>query len=653
MSALSLDDPEMIRQFTERYLQSKPVEVQTQDEAGDETKGENEEDINGSSDSPSEDRDHSFEDNVEPSVSSGHDQAEDFDHANHHSQHTSEKSDYGDQQSDRTALSNHSSRQSALPDQLSDRNALFEQVDGQSDGSDEQFDLADEESDHADSQSIHTFQQSNHRSEQLDQADEQPNHTYQQSTHAIEKSDHADPPYDHTDLDSETSSRIKHQATQTEPVNIYSPQITKMLHSKTQAKSPNSSATGSPSATLSEAVASQPSDMKGKSAIDSVLLMSPTLTGILPPPSTPEAQPDLTNVGISKLIISELEGIKPLSMGESRHAPRASGSHSQYQPFRMTSKSTESVTGSSWPSPSLGKPSDLGSGPPEIPSPFTMTVADDGDDSKLSSLPDSTEISRWYTPSPFKPDSGATALATTSPPTKNAINDDERSSNGNSVESDSAKHKPADDKSIDDKFVDHETINDESVNGNSRERKSAENDFIDSSSIDTSGAIGKSAYGKSANKKSVGDGVARKGAHLPPHLRHLENSVQGSYEDQSREGKSTDQSDIAEATQQDQSDASPTSGRSGKKPNFEISTSNPLHPSADGAVEFDLTPSSVIFHAVSPPPTACLGNEDRTEQRYFDRWGEPVARTSAGMFLRLLLSGDYETKVLQPPKSAR
>lgn len=648
MSVLSLDDPEMIRRFTQIYLQPKPVQVQTQAEPVDETKGENEKDIDASS----EDQGEIFEDHVEPSVSSGHDQAESLDHADHQFHHTSENSVHGDQQSDLTALSDHadafsysSSVESVLPDQRSDRTALSDQIDGQSERSDEQSDRADEQSDHEDSQSNHNFQQFTHPSdqfghadEQSDHADTQSNHSYQQSTHASEKSDHADPPY-HKDLDSEISSRIRHQATQTEPVNIYSPQITKMIYSKTQAGSLDSSATGSPSTTLSEAVASQSSDMKGKSAIDPVLLMSPKLSGILPPPSTPEAQPELTGSGISKLIISEVEVLKPLSMGESRHAPRTSGSYGRFQPFRMTSKSTESVTGSFGPSPSPGKPNDSGSGTPEMPSPLIKTVADDDDSSKISGLPDSTESSGCHTPSPSKTGSGANALATASPLT----NDDERSPNGNPVDTDSIKDRFAYDKSIDDKSddgksVDHESTNNESVNGNERESKSAENEFIDSISFDDTGVNDESVYGKSADSKPVGAGAVRRGAHLPPHLKHLENSIHGSYHDQISEGKSTDQSDTAEAIKQDQSDSGTTNGRSGKRPNIEISTGNLPHPYEDGTVGSDLTPSSVIFHAVSPPPNAGLGNEDRTFQQFFREWGKPETRTTAGMSSGLLLS---------------
>lgn len=617
MSSVSLDDPARIHQFTQIYLQFKPIQVQTKDENGDKTKGEDEKAIDSSSDPPNEDQGQTFEDQDEPSVSFDHDHTESHDHEDNLSHHTSERSVYGDDQSDRTALSDHadnmsyqSSVESVLPDQRSDRTALSEQIDGQSVRSDEQ-------SDHEDSKSNHNFQQftdpseqGDHADEQFDHADSLSSHTYQQSTHASGKSDHAYPPY-HKDLDSEISSRIRHQATQTEPVNIYSPQITKTSHSKTKAESLNSSATGSPSTTLSEAVASQSSDLKGKSAIDSVLLMSPKLSGILPPPSTPEAQPDLNGSGISKLIISELEGRKPLSMGESRHAPRNSGSYGRFQPFRVKSKSTESVP---------GKGSDLESGSSEIPSPLVKTVA-----------------RGWDTPSSSKPGSGATALATTSPLTKDAIDDDERSSNGNSVDNDSVKDKFADDEPIDDKFDDgkyddNESINKESANGNSKESKSAENEFIDSNLSDESGVNDKSAHDKSANSKSIGDGAARKGTHLPPHLRHLENSAQGSYKDHISEGKLTDQSHTAEVIQQDQIDAGTTNGRSGKRPIIQISTGNSPRPYADGTVGSDLTPSSVIFHAVSPPPNACLEDEDRTELAFFGQWGKPEVRTTAGMF---------------------
>lgn len=648
MSSVSLDDPARIHQFTQIYLQFKPIQVQTKDEAGDETKGEDEKAIDSSSDPPNEDQGQSFEDQDEPSVSFDHDHTESPNHEDHLSHHTSERSVCGDEQSDRTALSDHadnmsyqSSVESVLPDQRSDRTALSDQIDGLSVRSDEQ-------SDHEDSQSNHNFQQFTHSSEQGDHADEQfdhadtlSSHTYQQSTHASGKSDHAYPPY-HKDMDSETSSRIRHQATQTEPVNIYSPQITKMSHSKTKAGSLNSSATSSPSTTLSEAVDSQSSDLKGKSAIDSVLLMSPKLSGILPPPSTPEAQLDLNGTGISKLIISELEGRKPLSMGESRHAPRTSGSYCRFQPFRMKSKSTESVP---------GKGSDLESGSSEIPSPLVKTVADDDDNSKLSGLPDSKEGSRWATPSSSKSGSRATALATTSPLTKDAIDDYEKSNNGNSVDNGSVKDNLADDEPIDDKFddgkyVDNESINKESANGNSKESKSAENEFIDSNLSDKSGVNDKSAHDKSANSKSIGDGAARKGTHLPPHLRHLENSAQGSYKDHISEGKLTDQSHTAEVIQQNQIDAGTTNGRSGKRPIIQISTGNSPRPYADGTAGSDLTPSSVIFHAVSPPPNACLEDEDRTELAFFGQWGKPEARTTAGMFyvcicLRIIKLSSY------------
>ena len=485
-------------------------------------------------------------------------------------------------------MSHHSSVESVLPDQRSDRaDEQFDPADSQSTHNfqqftdpSEQFDHADEQSDQADTQSNYTYQQSTHASEKSDYADTQSNNTHQQHTHASEKSDHLGPPY-HKDLDSEISSRIRNQGTQTEPVNIYSPQITKTIHSKTQAESLNSSATGSPSTTLSEAVASQSSDMKGKSAIDSVLLMSPKLSGILPPPSTPEAQPDLSGSGISKLIISEVEVLKPLSMGESRHAPRTSGSHGRFQPFRMISKSTESVPGSSGRSASPGKLDDLGSGTTEIISPLIKTVADDDDNSKLSSLPNSTESSGCY-----------------------ATLDDGKS-------------------------VDHESTNNESVNGNEGESRSAENEFIDSNSLDDTVVDDKSASGKSAESKPVGAVAVRRGARLPPHLRHLENSAQGSYDDHTSEGKSTDQFDTPEAIQQDQSDAGTTNGRSGKKPSIEISTVNPPRPYEDGT---DLTPSSVIFHAVSPPPNVGLGNEDRTFQKFFREWGKPETRTTARMF---------------------
>lgn len=651
MSAASLDDPARIHQFTQIYLQYKPAHAQTKNAAGDETKDKDGKTIDSSSDLPNEDQGQSFEDPDEPSVSFDQGHTESHDHEDHLSHHTSERSVCGDQQSDRTALSDHadnmsyqSSVESVLPDQRSDRTALSDQIDGQSVRSDEQ-------SDHEDSQSNHNFQQFTHPTEQRDQADEQfdhadtmSSHTYQ-STHASGRSDHASPPY-YKDLDSDISSRIRHQATQTEPVNIYSPHITKMSHSKTKAESLNSSATSSPSTTLSKAVASQSSDLKGKPAIDSVLLKSPKLSGILPPPSTPEAQPDLNATGISKLIISELESRRPLSMGESRHAPRTSGSYGRFQPFRVKSKSKESVP---------GKGSDLESGSSEIQSPLTQTVAVDDDNSKLSGLPDSEEDSRWDTPSSSKPSSGATATSTL---TQDAIDDDERSNNGNSVDNDSVKDTFADDEPIDEKFddgkyVDNESINKESVNGNSKESKSDGNEFIDSNLFGESSVNHKSAHGESANSKSIGDGAVRKGTHLPPHLRHLENSAQGPYKDHISEGKLTDQSNTAEVIQQHQIDAGTTNGRSGKRPTIQISTANPPRLYADGTVGSDLTPSSVIFHAVSPPPNARLEDEDRTELAFFGQWGKPEARTTPGMFLRLLLLKDDKADFLQPPKSAK
>lgn len=653
MSAFSLDDPETIRRFTQNYLQAKPVHVKAQAEPADETKSENEMDIDASLDHPSGDRDQSFEDHDEPPVSSGH---ESLDHADHQSHNTSEKSVYGDQQSDRTDLSDHA-------DAFSNRSSVgsvlpSDQIDGQSDRSDEQSDRADEQYDHADSQSNHDFQQPTHPSEHSDHADTQSNHSYQQSTHASSRSDHTDTQskntygqYTHANdksdyvdpqsqggLDYEIYTRTRHQATQTEPVNIYSAQTKKMIHPKTQAESFNSSATGSPSTTFSETVASQSSDMKGKSANDSVLLMSPKLSGILPPPSTPETQPDLSGSGISKLIISEVEILKPLSMGESRHAPRTSGSHGRYRPFRLAPKSTESVTGSSGPSSPPGKLSDLGSG---TPGPWIKTVIDDNT-SKLPSLPDSTESSHCHTPSTFKPGAGATALTTTTPPTGYAINDSEISSNDNFVDHDSIKDKSASGKFIheeldDGKSVDHESTNNESVNGNETESKSTENEFIKSNSSDDAGANEKSFHGKSADSKPIGAGPIRRGAYLPPHLRHLENIVQGSLDDHTSEGISTDQSDTAEGIQQDQSDAT-TNSRTGKKPNIEVSTGNTPRPYADGTVGSDLTPSSMIFHLVSPPANADIGNEDRTFQQFFGGWGKPEARTTARMSLRLHLS---------------
>lgn len=643
MSAASLDDPARIHQFTQIYLQYKPTQVQTKGAAEDETKGKDEKTIDSSSDLPSEDQGQSFEEQDEPSVSSDHDDTESHDHDDHLSHHTSERSVCGDQQSDLTALSDHadnmsyqSSAEPVLPDQRSDRTALSDQFHGQSVRSDGQ-------SDHEDSQSNHNFQQFNHPSEQHDHANTLSSHTYQ-STHASGNSDHAYPP-SHKDLDSDISSSIRHKATQTEPVNIYSPQITKLSHSKTKAESLNSSATGSPSTTLSEVSASQSSDLKGKSAIDLVLLRSPKLSGILPPPSTPEAQPDLNGTGISKLIISEIESRKALSMGESRHAPRTSSSYGRFQPFRVTSKSTESVP---------GKGSELESGSSEIQSPLIKTEADDDDSLKLSSLPDSKEGSRWDTPCSSKQGSGATA---TSSLTQDGIDDDERSNNGDSVDNDSIKDKFAGDEPIHDKFddgkyVDNGSVIKESANRNSKETKSDENEFIDSSLFGESGVIHKSVHGESTNSKSIGDGAIRKGT-LPPHLRHLENSAQGSSKDYISEGKLTDQSHTAELIQQDRIDAGNTNSRSGKRPTIQISTANSPRPYADGTVGSDLTPSSVIFHAVSPPPSACLEDEDRTELAFFGQWGKPEARTTAGMFFTSALLKDDRTEFLQPPKSAR
>lgn len=626
MSTLSLDDPARIHQFTQIYLQYKQTQAQTNAETGDKTKDEDEKDIESAPDIPNEDQGQNFEDQDEPSASFDHDQTESHDHEDHLSHHTSERSVCGDEQSDRTVLSDladnmsyQSSVESVPPDQRSDRTALSDQIDGQSVRSDKQSDLED-------SQSNHNLQQFTHLSEQRDNADEKfdhaetlSSHTDQQFTHASGKSDHAYPPY-YEDLNSKISSCIRHQATQTDPVNIYSPQTTKMSDSKTKAESLNSSGTGSPSTTLSEAVPSQSSDLKGKSAIDSVLLMSPKLSGILPPPSTPEAQPDLNGTGISKLIISELEGRKPLSMGESRHAPRTSGSYGRYQPFRVKTKSTESV---------LGKGSDLESGSSEIASPLIKTVADDADNSNLSGLTDSKE---GDTPSSYK--SGSRAPGTSSL-TKDAIEDDERSDNGNSVDNDSVNDKFADDESIDDKLddgksVDNESINKESANSSSKESRSPENEFIDRNMFGESGVNHKSAHGESAGSKSIGDGAVR---HLPPHLRLLENSAQGSNKDHISEGKVTDQSHTAEVIQQDQIHPGTTNSRSGKRPTIQISTANSPH----GTVGSDLTPSSVIFHAVSPPPNACLEDEDRTELAFFGQWGKPEARTTAGTFLRLLL----------------
>lgn len=624
MSTVSLDDPARIQQFTQIYLKFKQTQVQTKAETGDETKGEDETAIDSSSDIPNEDQGQGFEDQDEPSASFAHDQTESYDHEDHLSHHTSERSVCGDEQSDRSALSDHadnmsyqSSVESLPPDQRSDRTALSDQIDGQSVRSDEQSDLEDSQTNHDPQQFTHLSEQREHADEQFDHAETLSSRTDQQSTHASGKSDQAYPPY-HKDLDSEISSRIRHQATQTDPVNISSPQTTKMSDSKTKADSLNSSATSSRSTTLSEAVASQSSDLKGKSAIDSVLLMSPKLSGILPPPSTPEAQPDLNGTGISKLIISELECRKPLSMGESRHAPRTSGSYGRYQPFRVKSKSTESVP---------GKGSELELGSSEIPSPLIKTVADDDDNSKLSSLTDSKEGSRWDTPSSSKPGSRATA---TSPLIKHAIEDEERSDNGNSVDNDSVKDKFADDELIDDKFDDgkydnNKSINKESANSNSKESKSPENEFTDRNLFGESGVNHKSAHSESANSKSIGDGAVR---HLPPHLRLLENSAQGSYIDHISEEKVTDQSHTAEVIQQDQIDPGTTNSRSGKRPTIQISTANSPH----GTVGSDLTPSSVIFHAVSPPPNACLEDEDRTELAFFGQWGKPEARTTAGTF---------------------
>lgn len=624
MSTLSLDDPARIHQFTQIYLQLKQTQAQTNAETGDETKDGDEKDIESSSDFPNEDQGKNFEGQDKPSASFDHDQTEIHDHDDHLSHHTSEKSVCGDELSDGTALSDladnmsyQSSVESVPPDQRSDRTALSDQIDGQSFRSDEQSDLQDSQSNDNLQQFTHLSEQRDHPDEQFDHAETLSSHTNQQSSHASGKSDHAYPPYDEG-LDSEISTRIRHQATQTDPVNIYSPQTTKMSDSKTKGESLNSSDTGSPSTTLSEAVASQSSDLKGRSGIDPVLLMSPKLSGILPPPSTPEAQPDLNGTGISKLIISELEGRKPLSMGESRHAPRTSGSYGRYLPFRVKSKSTEPV---------LGKGSDLESGSSEIPSPLIKTVADDNDNSKLSSLTDSKEGSRWDTPSSSKPGSRATATSTL---TKDAIDDDERSDNGNSVDNDSVQDKFADDEPIDDKFddgkyVDNESINKESANGSSNESKSPENDFIDRNMFGENSVNHKSAHGESANSNSIGDGAVR---HLPPHLRLFENPAQVSYKDHISEGKVTDQSHSPEVIQQDQIDPGTTDSRSGKRPTIQISTANSPH----GTVGSDLTPSSVIFHAVSPPPNACLEDEDRTELAFFGQWGKPEVRTTAGTF---------------------
>ncbi len=512
---------------------------------------------------------------------------------------------------------------------------------------------------HGDARSDQTYL-SDHEDQNPDQEDQSPH----------EKPDLGDRPSILADQHSETSPNVKDKATQTDPVIISTLRPTNIDTSESSiTRAMNGSRSSRSSSDNSEGLAPHSTDTKPR-------LQSPMLSGTLPPPSTPETLQDLTsvNVGISLLIVNELDGIKRLSMGESRHAPRNYtgrqtspgqkwGLNNRYQTFASSaSKADDSALNSRRPSPSPVR-----SGDPETrASATTVTLAkkaiDDEDETKRTSLSGSAESSsRPSLSPPFKhTDSETVAPATACPPPKPPTGDEENS--GYCVEN------PTDHKSVHIEPLDNSSRNGkdepkgtnlpphlrhpEHVAETTQRNPIAEGNSI-SRSNQSEGWKEDHSTEESFTNRSDTAGIPQGDESTEKTSNNRSDLVEASQGDQSTEKTSINGSDLAEAPQGDQSTEG-TSTRSGGRLNNEIPSVTSTQRPSTGELSKqkpDLTPSLGTLKAVPAPRIAKVA-ENREDQIFFDGWGTPEARVTPCRLHHLLRTKNYQSNNMQLPEFA-
>lgn len=445
-------------------------------------------------------------------------------------------------------------------------------------------------------------------------------------------------------------SHVEHRATQTEPVTI----------------------------TAANGVAQARNGFlaKPKSALDSALLQSPPGSGVMAPPSTPENRPGLSNFEISQLIIDNIERLPATStftLGESRHAPSRSSSTgrqtitrgssandhvSSLMPQEQISQTDRNVRNQSFTrmsfqaadSPPITAPK---TAPTTSPAPVVFSAAESSTNvvkstppppvragasasstdttaeiSSLSVLEKSVSSSRWANPRDYpRPNPPATDPTSARPPA--LISWNSFAGIGSDV-----KEKPEDVKEKPEEASLDSAIG--SISQSTAELAVSENEQV-----------------ASLVNEFTAKPTKPKDNWLPPHLRTPDYPFKDPRIVKPNRSYLNKTISSGEAPSENKKSSIE---RSVTKPVAEV-TSVPAQavtsPDDPAPSEPILTPSSVIFRAVSPPAPTQGTKENREGLLYFSAWGKPEHRHKAGILLLILHQRDRHLTLCsrQSPKS--
>ena len=452
-------------------------------------------------------------------------------------------------------------------------------------------------------------------------------------------------------------SHVEHRATQTEPVTI------------TAANGVSQARNGFLA--------------KPKSALDSVLLQSPPESGVMAPPSTPENRPGLSNFEISQLIIDSIERLPATStftLGESRHAPSRSSSAgrqtitrgssandhvSSLMPGEQISQADRNVRNQSFTrmsfqaadSPPITAPAPVAfsaaesstnvvksTSPPPVPAGASASSTNTtAEISSLSVLEKSVSSSRWASPRDYpRPNPPATDPASARPPALISWNSFAGIGSDVKEKPEDVKEKPKDVKEKP-KDVKEKPKDVKEKPEDVKEKPEDVKEKPEEASLGSAtGAISQSTAELAVSENEqvaslVNEYTAKptkpKDNWLPPHLRtpdYAFNDPRIVKPNRSYLNKTISSGEAPSENKKSSIEGSVT------KPVAEVSSvpaqavTSPDDPAPSEPI---LTPSSVIFRAVSPPAPTEGTKENREGLLYFSAWGKPEHRHKAGILL--------------------
>ncbi|MCJ1465500.1 hypothetical protein MMC07_004118 [Pseudocyphellaria aurata] len=362
--------------------------------------------------------------------------------------------------------------------------------------------------------------------------------------------------------------------------------------------------------------------MKRGSVLDSVLLQSPPGSGVLAPPTTPETHPSFSELDISQLIVENIENLPASSiytLQQSRHAAPFAGN--LYQP-NMQRSSTSDYVSSSMARGQLSQADEIVRN--QSFARLSFQAADSPAITARGSSPASLPSSARFSPNVVK--SNATAGSPGIPSTVSTRGRSAGVAAWNLFASGASEPKP---------FAD--SANRSSANSSSANRSVSQGT--------TALAVSDNEQAISPLKEDSAKPPMPKENWVPPHLRTPDYALKDpnfikpnrSYLGRAISGgesakKHIDYLQWSAAGLTIPAQAA-TSSDPGSTPALVATSGDP------GSSETILTPSSVIFRAVSPPTPTEGSNEARENQIYFSAWGKPEQRKKPAAKIRKVILG--------------